>query len=122
MCYEVRTRGWGCSCAAFAFAAFNATSGGGEGGGCGRYDDYGAQGNGDEMLLDTDEGGEDGLERLEDGAEWRWGGLMAGEDVPLCKHLFACILAEHWSVVGGMVEEREVGKEEMAGWAAGWGG
>ena len=57
--------------------------------------------------------------------EW-WGGLMrvekGGGEAPLCKHLLACLLAERWEVAGGMVEEREVGREEMAGWAAGWGG
>ena len=58
------------------------------------------------------------------GHEW-WGGLMRvekGEEVPLCKHLLACVLAERWEMVRGMVGEREVGREEMAGWAAGWGG
>ena len=56
--------------------------------------------------------------------DW-WGGLMRveeGEEVPLCKHLLACLLAERWEVVKGSVEERVVGREEMAGWAAGWGG
>ncbi len=57
-----------------------------------------------------------------DGHEW-WGGLMRGrEEVPLCKHLLACVLAERWGMVRGMVEEREAGREEIAGWAAGWGG
>ena len=45
-----------------------------------------------------------------------------GGEVPLCKHLLASLLAERWDVIGGLVEEREVGREEMAGWAAGWGG
>ena len=54
--------------------------------------------------------------------EW-WGGLMrGGEEVPLCKHLLASLLAERWEVAGEMVEERVVGREEMSGWAAGWGG
>lgn len=53
----------------------------------------------------------------------RWGGLLlVGEDVPLCKHLLASLLAERWDMIGEMVEERVVGREEMAGWAAGWGG
>lgn len=54
-----------------------------------------------------------------------WGGLMlqgSGEEVPICKHLLACLLAEWWNVAEGMVEERVVGRGEMAGWAAGWGG
>ena len=58
--------------------------------------------------------------------DW-WGGLLLttrGErgEVPLCKHLLACLLAERWEVMGGFFEERKVGREEMAGWAAGWGG
>lgn len=122
--YEVRTKGWSCSCAAFAFAAFNGPGEGREGVGLEAYDDFVGNvrgGNGDEMLLDADEGG-GGDEGFEGTEEWRWGGLMVEEDVPLCKHLLACVLAERWSVAGGMVEEREVGRGEMAGWAAGWGG
>ncbi len=114
-CYEVRVWGWSCSCKAFAFGAFNADGGRGVG-----YERFEGDG-GEEMLLDAEEGG-DGNERSGDGEDWRWGGLMVGEDVPLCKHLFACVLAEHWSVARGMIDEREVGREEMAGWAAGWGG
>ncbi|KAL9133206.1 MAG: hypothetical protein Q9175_005616 [Cornicularia normoerica] len=117
--YEVRTQGWSCSCAAFAFAAFSPTLAPGERVGYGDYDDCGAHD--DDMLLGTDEGG-DGLERLDGSEDWHWGGLMSEEDAPLCKHLFACILAEHWSLAGKMIEEREVGREEMAGWPAGWGG
>lgn len=41
------------------------------------------------------------------------------EEGVVCKHLLACVLAER---IGGYVEEREVVREEMAGWAAGWGG
>lgn len=119
--YEVRTRGWGCSCAAFAFAAFKAP---GEGVGYEDYEVYGESDgavNEDEMLLDVEEG-DGGVERVGDWEDWQWGGLMVEEDVPLCKHLLACVLAERWSVAAAMVEEREVGREEMAGWAAGWGG
>lgn len=91
--YEVRVRGWSCSCAAYAFAAFGHRYGPDEG--CG----------GEGMVLG-----------------WGWGGSMLGGDVPLCKHLLACVLAERWDGAGGLVEGREVGREEMAGWAAGWGG
>ena len=52
-----------------------------------------------------------------------FGGLTKGEgEVPVCKHLLACYLAESWGGFGGYVEERDVGTEEMSGWAAGWGG
>jgi hypothetical protein len=44
------------------------------------------------------------------------GGDTAGEGVPVCKHLLACLLAERWSVaLGRYVVERRVGGEEMAG-------
>lgn len=108
--YEVRTKGWSCSCKAFAFRAFNA--------GVGEMGEYEEQEGEEEqeMLLDEDDD-ERGNEE-----EWRWGGLMVeDEDVPVCKHLFACVLAEHWGFAREMVDEREVGREEMAGWAAGWG-
>ncbi|KAK0508108.1 hypothetical protein JMJ35_009192 [Cladonia borealis] len=60
------------------------------------------------------------------GQGW-WGGLMRvskggeGGEVPLCKHLLASLLAERWEVARDMVEEREVGREELAGWAGGGG-
>ena len=121
--YEVRTKGWSCSCAAFAFAAFNAHGEGRKGFGCEDYDDYSLHDDAvheDEVLLHPEEEG-DGVGRREETEDWQWGGLMVEEDVPLCKHLLACVLAEHWGVAGGMIEERKVGREEMAGWAAGWG-
>jgi len=89
--YEVRLKAWNCTCAAFAFAAFNSSA----------------------PRLAQDEGAEKG------GDEMRFGGLLRGEEVPVCKHLLACVLAER---MGGYVEEKVVGREEMAGWAAGWGG
>jgi hypothetical protein len=57
------------------------------------------------------------------GAEWSFGGMSldgieagAGEGVPVCKHLLACLLAERWgTALGQYVAEREVVKEEMAG-------
>lgn len=65
--------------------------------------------------------GEDGRE--EERENWRWGGLMLGEEgVPVCKHLLACLLGERMGMGGEIVEERVVGREEFAGWAAGWGG
>ncbi len=89
--YEVRLKAWNCTCAAFAFAAFNSSA----------------------PRLAQEEEAEKG------GDEMRFGGLLRGEEVPVCKHLLACVLAER---MGGYVEEKVVGREEMAGWAAGWGG
>lgn len=94
--YEVHLAAWNCSCPAFTFAAFPA-----------------------ELLSDSVAvtGGEciDG----EDG--WRFGGLARGDGVPACKHLLACVIAEHCAGFEALVEEKEVGVEEVAGWAAGWG-
>ena len=40
----------------------------------------------------------------------------------MCKHLLACVFVERCKgLFGGFVEDREVGVEEAAGWAAGWG-
>ncbi len=114
--YEVRTGAWSCTCHAFAYSAFNNAGGGGATMGYGAFECAGDFGNGEENeeMLDVVE-----PEREEGDGGWRWGGMMLGEeDVPLCKHLLACVLVERWRGV----EERVVGREEMAGWAAGWGG
>ena len=99
--YEVRVRGWSCSCAASVFAAMKV------GGGEEEEDDGGG-------WRGVDEGGE--------GEGGGWGGLAIEGSGAVCKHLLACVLAERWDVAGALVEEKEVGREEMAGWAAGWGG
>jgi hypothetical protein len=110
--YTVRLVAWNCSCAAFAFAAFP-----------GRLSSASAlemwdgdvdyvRGNGVE--------GEDSEEQQE--GEWEFGGRSTdGEDggaVPCCKHLLACVLAEKWEAwLGGFMDVRTVGREEMAGLA-----
>jgi len=39
--------------------------------------------------------------------------------VPVCKHLLACLLGERWGdVLGSYVKEKEVSREEMAGYGA----
>ena len=108
MVYTVRPEAWNCSCAAFAFAAFP--------GGSGSWD-AGAE----ESEMDEVDGDESrGMMR-----EWEFGGLSfdgidlgkgdAG-NVPICKHLLACLLGERWEdVLGSYVKVREVGREEMAG-------
>ena len=183
--YEVRTRGWNCTCAAFAFAQFGAGRGVGA-----NHGKEGGHGRGHGANLESNEGEERGGRRwageggdyiminglgdlndvfrtqelswdreearhmaqqgdddhdddvMRDWQEQReeenvvWGGLMAqhrdmrkpvrGQDMdviePVCKHLLACILAESWDVAARLVVEREVSREEIAGWAAGWGG
>lgn len=97
--YEVRLKAWNCSCPAFAFAAFPAD--------LPSEESDGRLGTGDE-----DADGETG---------WRFGGLTRGDGVPACKHLLACVIAEHCGGFEGLVEEKEVSVGEVAGWAAGWG-
>ena len=136
--YEVRPWAWSCTCAAFAFAAYNAEDGDDFGGGIdGDGDDVFGDGrdvtenrSGDlkrsEGERDEPAEGVDGEERTEGRG---WGGLMAfyrdreeKGDVPLCKHLLACVLAEFWAEARDLVEVKNVARAEMAGWAAGWGG
>ncbi|GAB1313365.1 hypothetical protein MFIFM68171_03575 [Madurella fahalii] len=98
--YLVRLAAWNCSCAAFAFAA--------------------VQGDGGMSQEEVER--EDGGVGDDVGADWSFGGMsldglrQAGEGVPLCKHLLACLLAERWSAaLGRYVVEWSVGREEMAG-------
>jgi hypothetical protein len=60
----------------------------------------------------------------EEKEKWVFGGVSLGAEMPpVCKHLLACVLAEKCKgVFGECVEERKVGVELAAGWAAGWGG
>jgi len=97
--YEVHLTAWNCSCPAFAFAAFPA-----------------------ELPSEELNGSErTGYEGADGEAGWRFGGLTRGDGVPACKHLLACVIAEHCGGFEALVEEREVGVGEVAGWAAGWG-
>ncbi|KXT18541.1 hypothetical protein AC579_2278 [Pseudocercospora musae] len=91
-CYEVRLNAWSCSCPAFTFSAFPAT----EAPAPPRSVDINAE-------------------------AWTFGGLTLGSDMPVCKHLIACVLVENCQMFSHLVEEKEITKEEMAGWAAGWG-
>ncbi len=105
--YEVRTRAWNCTCPSFAFSsAF--TKG------------YEQRRGDDERSEDVENGREgDGDWTADD--DWL-GGLALGSDVQVCKHLLACLLVERCMGLDGYVETRVVGRAEMAGWAAGWGG
>jgi hypothetical protein len=98
--YTVRLQAWNCSCAAFAFSSFPASA----------------------FQARVGEGFEgDGKEER----DWEFGGFSfdgkgeEGGNVPVCKHLLACVLAERWGdVLGGYVKERVVGREEMGGLGA----
>lgn len=100
--YEVRLRGWSCTCPAFTFTSFASS------------------GNNDAVRENHNHGDEDGNVHT---GEF-FGGLLMGDgrDVPVCKHLLACLLVERGGGFEGFVEEIEVGPDELAGWAAGWGG
>ena len=101
--YEVRLKAWNCSCPAYTFSAVNATE-----------ESYGLESN-----MDVD-GLDEGHIDAESGLNY--GGLMLERGaVPLCKHLLACFLSEKYEPLSGFVEEMVVGREEAAGWAAGWG-
>ncbi|KAI1734922.1 hypothetical protein F4680DRAFT_436913 [Xylaria scruposa] len=114
--YIVRLDSWNCTCAAFAFSAFPPLS------------------PSTPMFSSSVQSSpvetryqifpeDDAMSSDEDAAAvWEFGGLSAdgkddaGEGVPCCKHLLACVLAEKWdAVLGGYMEERLVGREEGAG-------
>lgn len=99
--YEVRLQAWNCTCPAFAFAAF------------GPQDE------------DTraDVGKEDDSACKDVTTKALFGGLALGRrEVPVCKHLLACSLVEMGKGLRDLAIQKVVGREEMAGWAAGWGG
>lgn len=102
--YLVRLGAWHCTCAAFAFAAAAASAA------AGGWDEEGQGGVGGEAV------------RGDAREEWSFGGMSLdglgqnGEEVPLCKHLLACLLAERWdAALRDYVVEWRVGREEMAG-------
>ncbi|KAF2462679.1 uncharacterized protein BDR25DRAFT_308192 [Lindgomyces ingoldianus] len=113
--YEVRLTAWNCSCPAFAFAAFpslhpeppipQANAGEPQP----RHTDLDLRVSHDKL-------------RKEDEDQWSSGGLSLGDGMPpVCKHLLACVLVERCSLFSSFVENKDVGVEEAAGWAAGWG-
>lgn len=98
--YEVRLTSWSCSCPAFAFAAFPADS--------------------SATSLVFPDAAEPSAPWRDGVADWTFGGLTRGTDIPVCKHLLACVLVEHCEMFRSFAEEREVSVEELAAWAAGW--
>ncbi len=98
--YEVRLQAWNCSCPAFTFSAFSLDSA--------------------ESTGAIDDDGEDVREQEE---QWSFGGLAKGDDVvPICKHLLACVMIERCGLLSSCVDQKDVGRDEAAGWGAGWGG
>ncbi|KAL9097692.1 MAG: hypothetical protein Q9165_000018 [Trypethelium subeluteriae] len=132
--YEVRLHAWHCSCPAFAFAAFPVSvqdhdearprAGVGDQGqrrctseaGNGRRDGPDV----DEMWLNVERAMDDARKAL--GTKvWRFGGLDVRGQVPVCKHLLACLLGQQCLLFQDFVREKELSVEEAAGWAAGFG-
>jgi len=115
--YEVRLKAWNCSCPAFAFAALpvDAAENGSRDDAIGGDEDdagYGLTGH------HSDTAARDGGDDI---AWLGFGGLTRGKDVPVCKHILACVVAERCQGFEQLVDEKKVGVEEVAGWAAGWG-
>ncbi|KAH7413188.1 hypothetical protein BKA64DRAFT_347385 [Cadophora sp. MPI-SDFR-AT-0126] len=134
--YTVSLKAWNCSCAAFAFASFPAStvypskspwdlglSLEGDGDGDGDGEDVtlgGLAGDGEHRGKEVERGGSRGDGGGEE-EQWEFGGMsrdgrgMGGGNVPCCKHLLACVLGERWDILRGYVKERVVSRVEMAG-------
>ena len=117
--YEVRLNAWTCSCPGFAFAAFPAATATATATALGESAielPPPLRHVGSPKLNSTSSTFMSGMN-----VNCFFGGVTRGSDLPVCKHLLACVLAEHCQMMAHLVEERAVSVEEMAGWAAGWG-
>lgn len=108
--YIVHTAVWNCTCAAFAFSAFPP-----------------AAADAASSVLSTLRRSGEG--EVDEAAAGDFGGMSfdgtrvesdrGGGVPPYCKHLLACVLVERWAALGGYVNERSVGREDLAGIFAG---
>ncbi|EKD19052.1 hypothetical protein MBM_02289 [Drepanopeziza brunnea f. sp. 'multigermtubi' MB_m1] len=113
MAYIVRLQAWNCTCAAFTFSSFPPSS---------VYPQKNAwEPNGGDQDKDgeEEEGEEEALKWGGEGEEeWEFGALSRdgkdGGQVPVCKHVLACVLGERWGLLEGYVKERVVSRGEMA--------
>ncbi|CAN9389828.1 unnamed protein product [Alternaria alternata] len=127
--YQVRLRAWNCSCPAFAFSAFPATTV------TTRHVENEEEAaevavhtplhNNNSTTHQEVNNNKDSNNNNADN-KWIFGGIsLVGKETtppPVCKHLLACVFVERCNgLFGGFVEDREVSVEEAAGWAAGWG-
>ena len=131
--YQVRLRAWNCSCPAFAFSAFPATTTTVTTRHVGNEEEEAAtvhtplhnnSTTHQELNNNKDSNNSDDDDNADN--KWIFGGIsLVGKETtspPVCKHLLACVFVERCKgLFGGFVEDREVGFEEAAGWAAGWG-
>lgn len=108
--YVVRLGAWNCTCAAFAFAAF-------PGGGSHALSlDEELRDDDRRKVVDGDGAAGEGSQDDRSFGGMSLDGTGEGGNVPCCKHLLACLLAERWQTgLGGYIEERKVGRNEMAG-------
>jgi hypothetical protein len=119
--YIVHTAAWNCTCAAFAFSAFPPLP---------DHPLLAPKKSREEATMPTRTIVDDGDENVQDMEEeegegsrpWQFGSMSfggcadAGGVPPCCKHLLACVLAEHWECgLGRYVNRWESGREEMAG-------
>jgi hypothetical protein len=131
--YQVRLRAWNCSCPAFAFSAFPATTTTVTTRHVGNEEEEEAaavhtplHNNNNSTIQQEVNNNKDSNNNNADN-KWIFGGIsLVGKETtqppPVCKHLLACVFVERCKgLFGGFVEDREVGVEEAAGWAAGWG-
>lgn len=104
--YEVRLSAWNCSCPAFSFAAF----------GNGNHHDHAGP--------DVEEARTSSHDPASPSPPSGFGGFRRGQGMSaMCKHLMACFLADGCcrGLLGRYVIRKLVSREELAGWAAGWG-
>ncbi|KAB2099180.1 hypothetical protein AG0111_0g12536 [Alternaria gaisen] len=127
--YQVRLRAWNCSCPAFAFSAFPATTV------TTRHvenEETAAEAaivhtplhNHPTTHQEVDNSKDSNSDDSNADKKWMFGGISLEKETPppVCKHLLACVFVERCKgLFGGFVEDREVDVEEAAGWAAGWG-
>ncbi|KAF7940341.1 uncharacterized protein EAE98_000468 [Botrytis deweyae] len=132
--YTVHLDAWNCSCAAFAFSAFPAFPASSSSSSSTHPYPYISTSTSPSTSTSSpsyfpwsskesspDEDCSDSVEkekekRKEEEEKWQYGGWTKTSQVPICKHLLACLLMERWGDVLGMyVRERVVGREEMGG-------
>ncbi|TGO52797.1 hypothetical protein BOTNAR_0313g00100 [Botryotinia narcissicola] len=125
--YTVHLDAWNCSCAAFAFSAFPASSSSSSSSthshpyistsaSSTSYFSWGLEISPDEECSVSMEKEKEKGKAKEEEEKWQYGGWAKTSQVPICKHLLACLLVERWGdVLGTYVRERVVGREEIGG-------
>ncbi|KAK0673430.1 hypothetical protein QBC41DRAFT_125157 [Cercophora samala] len=112
--YLVHLQAWNCTCAAFAFSTVQSLLDSSPSPPPPLPNDL--------LLPEQQQPGASEAQPGQEQQDWEFGGLSTdgkgpnGGQVPMCKHLLACLLAERWdNALGGYVTSKGVGKGEMAG-------